>query len=325
MLKASAGSGKTFNLAKNYIYLLLRNRSEKDAWRHILAVTFTNKATDEMKSRILEELYILSASPETSELAPFYLPGEKCMSPEAPVCKDIPTLRKAASTALSGILHDYGSFSVSTIDRFFQRALKSFTREAGHFTAYQVELDREELIGQSVERLLDGLSRSDTALLGYLKQGAMDLLENGKKMNLRRQLCEAAERLSSEEFRMAAAQLPDGKIPSREEIARLRETCRHIESTCLGRVNAAADRFLSLMEGAGLAPEDFAYGKTSLASALVPYRTVKRSEQLKAPGTRILNDITEPAKWFIAKERAVRLASLRSSGRLPAARGAASS
>ena len=59
IMKASAGSGKTYNLAKTYISLLLKNK-DRHAYRHILAVTFTNKATDEMKSRILKELHTLA-------------------------------------------------------------------------------------------------------------------------------------------------------------------------------------------------------------------------------------------------------------------------
>ena len=102
ILKASAGSGKTYRLSKTYIDLLLGSR-EKDAWRHILAVTFTNKATAEMKARILRDLAALSES-----------------DPRAAVL-------------LPELLHDYGAFAVSTIDRFFQQALKAFSREIGQF------------------------------------------------------------------------------------------------------------------------------------------------------------------------------------------------
>ena len=65
ILKASAGSGKTYNLAREYIRLLL-TKKDPQAYRHILAVTFTNKATDEMKRRILDELYVLATNPAGS-------------------------------------------------------------------------------------------------------------------------------------------------------------------------------------------------------------------------------------------------------------------
>ena len=105
--KASAGSGKTYTLAHTYIDLL----KDELSYRHILAVTFTNKATAEMKERILE-----------------YLADD-------PASRD----------KLVNILHDYSAFSVSTIDRFFQRALKAFAREIGQVADYQVELDRDSI------------------------------------------------------------------------------------------------------------------------------------------------------------------------------------
>ena len=127
--KASAGSGKTFRLAVEYIKLLLDNPK---AYEGILAVTFTNKATDEMKSRILKELHLLATSPKDS---PYYEELVGSFETED-------ALRRRSETVLCDILHDYGAFAVSTIDRFFQQTLKAFSREIGQFATYQVELGR---------------------------------------------------------------------------------------------------------------------------------------------------------------------------------------
>ena len=113
IIKASAGSGKTYRLSHTYIEYLLGSDDPR-AYRHILAVTFTNKATAEMKERILRDL---NAS------------------------KD-----KDARRYLISILHDYGAFGVSTIDRFFQQTLRSFARELGQVSSYQVELDKASLV-----------------------------------------------------------------------------------------------------------------------------------------------------------------------------------
>ncbi len=119
ILKASAGSGKTYNLAREYIRLILQ--SEKpDAYRHVLAVTFTNKATDEMKRRILQELYVLASNPEASPYKDYFVQELKL---------DKTSLQKRAQQQLTGILHDYSAFAVSTIDRFFQQTLRAFSRE----------------------------------------------------------------------------------------------------------------------------------------------------------------------------------------------------
>ena len=141
ILKASAGSGKTYNLAETYIRLLLSDE-DPTAYRHILAVTFTNKATDEMKRRILKQ------SSYTKDFVPSLFP-----SPDG--------LKQKAGDVLLRILHDYGAFAVSTIDRFFQQTLKAFSREIGQFASYQVELDKDALVSETVDRILDSLTEDD--------------------------------------------------------------------------------------------------------------------------------------------------------------------
>ena len=86
ILKASAGSGKTYNLAKEYISILLGS-TDRYAYRHVLAVTFTNKATAEMKSRILRELYVLGSDPEASGYFRDFVPA---------LCPDAASLRSRA-------------------------------------------------------------------------------------------------------------------------------------------------------------------------------------------------------------------------------------
>ena len=132
ILRASAGSGKTYNLAKTYIQLLL-SESDPSAYRHILAVTFTNKATDEMKRRILKELHTLSVNPLASPYKDDFVPA---------LFNSVEGLKEKAGDILIRVLHDYGAFSVSTIDRFFQQTLKAFSREIGQFASYQIELDK---------------------------------------------------------------------------------------------------------------------------------------------------------------------------------------
>ena len=113
ILKASAGSGKTYHLTRTYIRLLLCNPSDT-AYRHILAVTFTNKATDEMKNRILEELHQLASDPAGSHYLKDFVPSD-FPSAEA--------LQQKAARVLSNLLHDYGAFSVSTIQRWVRANL----------------------------------------------------------------------------------------------------------------------------------------------------------------------------------------------------------
>lgn len=203
--KASAGSGKTYTLAHTYIDLL---KDDLD-YRHVLAVTFTNKATAEMKERIL--LY-LSEDP-------------------------------AQRRKLVKILHDYSSFAVSTIDRFFQRALKAFAREIGQVADYQVELDRESLIAEAMDRILDSLTGDGTQeeILGWLRENVADKLESGSRPRVDRSLYEMGEKLGSEERRRLreAHGVTDEEF-SKERLARVRESCRGIIRKFAADVKAAA-------------------------------------------------------------------------------------
>ena len=191
ILKASAGSGKTFALAKEYIRLLLQS-GDPYAYRHILAVTFTNKATDEMKGRILKELDILASNPEKSSYLAYM---------EEYTGKDKRYISSMSKTLLSNILNDYSAFSVSTIDRFFQRALKAFSREIGQFASYQVELDKNSLIKESVDRILDSLTEKDKVLVGWLTDSFKDNLDRGRRFDMGESLYDMAVALKNEEHR----------------------------------------------------------------------------------------------------------------------------
>ena len=176
ILKASAGSGKTYSLSHTYIDLLLGSKNA-DAYRHILAVTFTNKATDEMKRRILKDLKARSASDPDS------------------------------GKALVRMLHDYSAFAVSTIDRFFQQTLKAFSREIGQFADYQIELDRQSLINESMDRILDSLTPDKTELLDWIKDSVRVSLEQGAKADIESSLYQIGSQLKSEEHRALCAEL----------------------------------------------------------------------------------------------------------------------
>lgn len=171
--KASAGSGKTFTLAYQYIKLLLARKDEKGRWhldkggrgrhRNILAVTFTNKATDEMKSRIIHELALLAGRVEGwTEDVPY-----RRMLMADLGCSEA-DLEVAADAALHNLLFDFQYFQVSTIDSFFQTILRTFAREVDLPGDYEIDLSNEMTIRQAVNDMFASLaerSDSDTRLL----------------------------------------------------------------------------------------------------------------------------------------------------------------
>ena len=246
ILKASAGSGKTYKLAETYIRLLLGNEDPR-AYRHILAVTFTNKATDEMKSRILKELYTLSRDPDSSPYNPAFVPELFPSSIE---------LKEKAKEVLVNILHDYGAFAVSTIDRFFQQTLKAFSREIGQFASYQVELDKDSLVKESVDRILDSLTEDNTQLLNWLSNSMLEQLEQGGKFNLGKGLQEMAVRLKSDQHRTVVEQhgIDEVKAYSKENLAKMKAILRGFNASFSSKLKEAAGAVQDAFARCGISP-----------------------------------------------------------------------
>ncbi len=201
--KASAGSGKTYQLSKTYRDLLLNNTSTDSAYRNILAVTFTNKATEEMKDRILKDL------------------------------SDAAKTDSKARRILNNLLHDYGSFSVSTIDKFFQQALRAFSREIGYSNNYQIELDKDSLIEEAADRILDELSVDQKELLNWIKEQYNRALLSGDKTDLEKSITDIGK-----EF----CRLPEQErsLLTKDNLESLRKKCTDITSAYYKKVSAAA-------------------------------------------------------------------------------------
>lgn len=192
--KASAGSGKTFTLAREYIKLLLGRKNDDgsyslnvgahNAHRSILAITFTNKATEEMKSRIIHELALIAGLEKNQKKESLYS-GYLCKSLSCTESQ----LKKEAARALHELLYDFSFFSISTIDSFFQTILRAFAREAEISGNYDLELDDKAIIAMSIDKLLQDLnhgeeSRKKAFLIKWLTDYMTALIEDGKTFNI---------------------------------------------------------------------------------------------------------------------------------------------
>lgn len=167
--KASAGSGKTYALARDYILNLISYKTDKGEWsirnerqiedalRHILAITFTNKATNEMKVRIIKNLSLLSKAAKA--------PYSKELADKVPYLAEFMLLlgvdHKAigenAEAALRVILNNYSYFNISTIDSFFQEILRTFAYEANLNDSYQLEIDNTFVNDAALESAINEL------------------------------------------------------------------------------------------------------------------------------------------------------------------------
>lgn len=295
ILKASAGSGKTWNLALEYIKLMLRAR-DSHAYRHILAVTFTNKATDEMKDRILEKLHELSENPASSDYFCHLVPD---------VCPDEDALKAASGVLLCNILHDYSAFAVSTIDRFFQQTLKAFAREIGCFSSYSVELDKNSLLRESVDRLLDSLTDSPehSRSLEWMVRKTMAQLEEGEGYRLDRTLRRIAERFNSEEYRVAleASGADESLLYSDDRLDLLQLRCDEIVSGFVSHVEAAADAVADAFADAGVDMDDTA--SRFMSKNIAKFRNLAPSRRLSVPTDAFRRRALDPSEWFAKKNR----------------------
>ena len=185
--KASAGSGKTFQLVVEYLKLLLENSYN---YKHILAVTFTNKATNEMKTRILEQLHLLASNQKSDYLK---ILQNNIYSEEK--------VRDNARKVLKNILHDYNRFSISTIDSFTQRVIKSFNRELGIAPNFMLELDSDMILAEAADRMLAKIDK-DKKLLKWLKDFSTEKIKGNKSQRIDDNIKSLGKELFKENFQI---------------------------------------------------------------------------------------------------------------------------
>lgn len=180
---ASAGSGKTYKLSEKFSDYLLEEfyKGNVDAYRFVMAVTFTNKATFEMKSRIIERLYerAKGISKEDRQLSE----------------KD----KENSGLILRHLVHDYTMFRVSTIDSFFQRVLKAFAIEMGSTSSFDTTLDQASAIAAAMDNLYLKLD-TDEKLRSAIENISLSRLEDEEYWNWRDGLLEICNRVLDSEY-----------------------------------------------------------------------------------------------------------------------------
>ncbi|UIR56130.1 UvrD-helicase domain-containing protein [Sphingobacterium sp. SRCM116780] len=192
ILKASAGSGKTFSLTVHYLTLLL---SKENSYREILAVTFTNKATAEMKERILSVLKGLAQGDPSKKINDYRLLLLKQFSNW-----DAGLIQEKAYRVYRKILHDYSHFTISTIDGFSQKVIRSFTYELHLDAAYKIEMNTSK-VRQDLTVMLNHLLDKRPDLLEWIIEYAEKKIANNENWNYRRELTNLANEIFSENFK----------------------------------------------------------------------------------------------------------------------------
>ena len=242
--RSSAGSGKTFTLVKEYLKIVLRNPKD---YQHILAITFTNKATEEMKERILDALMDMAAGKDTDM--------KRVIEEEVKHFPQKLNIQDRAQKALSNILHDYSRFSVSTIDHFFSQLVRALARELKLSLNYEIDVDDDTAMEEAIELLYESLT-GDRELRDWTKDFAFNRIEDDKGWQLDYTLLDFGKELFKEKFHQGFSKISKDEV----NIASLRELEKLLANTQYqysAHQKQLAKKALDLITEAGLRIDDF--------------------------------------------------------------------
>jgi ATP-dependent exoDNAse (exonuclease V) beta subunit len=283
--KASAGSGKTFTLATEFIKLLVLNPQN---YKQILAVTFTNKATEEMKTRILSQLYGIwqgledsrSYARKVSEALKGQLSDEQ--------------IAERAGQALHLLLHNYSYFRVETIDSFFQSIMRNLARELNLAANLRVGLNDAQVEEMAVDQLIDSLTASDR-VLQWLMKYIMDNISDDRSWNVIGQIKKFGRTIFRDFYKnhsqeLTALMQKEGFFDSyQKELLDIRHQASE-------RMKEMGRQFFEAIEAEGLTIEDLSYGKTGVASLFLKLQNGIFDESVISK--RATDCLGRPDKWY---------------------------
>ena len=279
ILSASAGSGKTYRLAYKFVHDTIKYYRDKPyLYRAILAVTFTNKATEEMKSRILKEINDLIVRPADSS----YMADLK-----RDLGFDEAEIVKRARSIQTKILHDYSRFTILTIDKFFQRILRAFIRELGIDLNYNIEIETSTVLTRSADSLIDDITGDDT-LRQWIMEFAQEKIDDNSQWDIRRDLLALGRELFNEQSRQTVM-----NSTSKEELQKAIREAEKRSARARADMKAAAEKALEIMDRAGVCPTDFAGKSRSFAK----YFSAIAAGDVKEPTATARQRAASPDGW----------------------------
>ena len=246
---ASAGSGKTYALVKEYLKIILVAK-KNDAYRNILAITFTNKAVHEMKSRIVGSLSQFAKDEPTQK-------AQDLMQDLAQETKlSITQIKTKSQQIIKHIIHNYAAFDISTIDKFTHKVIRAFAHDLGLPMTFEVTLDTENLLVEAVDAIIAQAGEDET-LTKLLVDFTMEKTDDDKSWDISREILETGRLVLNENNREEITHFQDKKIEDFVEIkTKLAKACQVLEKE---NENLAAET-LSLIEKNGIDLKSFSGG-----------------------------------------------------------------
>ena len=276
IFKASAGSGKTFQLVGEYLRMLY---ARPTSYRQILAVTFTNKATAEMKERILKELANLAGGGESK-----YIDFLKEYGSEL-------SIRAKAPSILKLILHDYSRFSVMTIDSFFQKIIRSFAREVRLNNSFRTEINSSQALEDAVDLLIRDIG-DNHLLKDWLIRFLEEKLEEGRSWDFRKELISFGKELDKESFRIHENEFSESLF-DKDQLSLYVEELKKLLLEAELRLNQFGQQGMELISRSGLTYDQFKGGKNSFAN----HFNKLINSRFDPPTTTILEACNNPENW----------------------------
>jgi len=243
---ASAGSGKTYTLARDYLTLLFKS-DFNNGYREILAITFTNKAVAEMKQRILDNLHAFTQQEIPQDLTAIrdHIKAETGL--------DNTGIRNKATKIEQKLLHDYAAFDIVTIDSFNHRILRTFAREVDLPDGFEIELDSDRLISKAIHNLLARAGK-EKQLTDLLVEFSLTKIDDGKSWDIEYDLHNIAGLIRSESHYNYIQQLKDKKI---EDFMELRSQLRNLVKSAKNELLKKGKDLLDYYTSNGLTIADF--------------------------------------------------------------------
>jgi ATP-dependent exoDNAse (exonuclease V) beta subunit len=268
---ASAGSGKTFTLVKEYLKILVTSE-DLFLFQKILAITFTNKAAGEMKERVLLNLEEFAEGKQNELL--------KIILQEIEVDKT--TIQERSKKILHAILQNYSAFSITTIDSFTHKIIKSFAYDLGLPINFEVEMDAISLLNEAVDLLISKIG-TDKELTKLLIDFSLEKTDDDTSWDISRDLNEFARILLNEDDNKHFRKLADKKI---EDFTNLKATLFTHQKELKNSLKEVGENGMYLMTSAGLESKDFMRGTvpkffTDLSEKSVNIDFIKRSETIE--------------------------------------------
>lgn len=243
---ASAGSGKTFTLVREYLKLLLASEYP-DTYKQILAITFTNKAVNEMKERVINSLREMASENILSS------PTHMFNQLREELDLDELTLHDRAKKVLKRILHNYAFFDIATIDKFNHRLLRAFAHDLHLPVNFEVAIDTVSLLNEAVDRLVYKAGE-DQLLTRVLVDFALEKADDDKSWDISLDLKKTARLLLEENHYEHIREIENKELADLKKLSSLLKNQIRKDEKQLAE---NAGTFFTTMETHGLAPEDF--------------------------------------------------------------------